>query len=182
MESKMNKNRQQDLTVNERFEFRSISPEEAEQAADIEAVCFPPNEACSRAFLLALVKEAGDCFLAAVDKETGKIAGCLYGLRTNERSFNDAFFTDVSAHNPEGSTIMLLGLEVLPEYRKLGLARELVFDYCRREQERGIKRLVLTCHTDKVKMYRKLGFEDLGESASVWGGEKWHEMCISLNW
>jgi predicted acetyltransferase len=77
---------------------------------------------------------------------------------------------------------MLLGLDVLPEYRKQGLARELVWNYCRREEEQGRKRLVLTCNASKVKMYRKFGFRDLGESASEWGGEKWHEMDIFLSW
>jgi len=76
---------------------------------------------------------------------------------------------------------MLLGLDVLPEYRKMGLAREIVYNYCRREQERGRKRLVLTCLPDKVKMYEKFVFNDMGESASEGGGEKWHEMDIRLN-
>ena len=76
---------------------------------------------------------------------------------------------------------MLLGLDVLPQYRKQGLARALVYNYCRKEQEKGRRMLVLTCHENKVKMYRKLGFRDLGESGSKWGGEKWHEMDIFLN-
>lgn len=31
-----------------RFEFRSIRLEETQQAIEIEQICFPPNEACSR--------------------------------------------------------------------------------------------------------------------------------------
>ena len=31
----------------ERFEFRYIRSEEGDQAARIEQVCFPPNEACT---------------------------------------------------------------------------------------------------------------------------------------
>ena len=116
----------------------------------------------------------------AVDRKNGKLAGFLNGIATNEYSFRDEFFTDASTYDPEGRNIMLCGLDVLPEYRKQGLARELIFNYCRREQERGTKRLVLTCHADKVKMYQKFGFRDLGESASEWGGEKWHEMDIIL--
>lgn len=61
---------------------------------------------------------------------------------------------------------MLLGLDVLPEYRKMGIAKELVYSYCRRERERGRERLILTCLANKVKMYTKLGFRDLGDSAS----------------
>ena len=34
-------------TLEERFEFRNIRSDEAEQAVAIEQICFPPNEACS---------------------------------------------------------------------------------------------------------------------------------------
>lgn len=32
----------------DRFEFRCIRSEETQQAIEIEQICFPPNEACSR--------------------------------------------------------------------------------------------------------------------------------------
>ena len=75
---------------------------------------------------------------------------------------------------------MLCGLDVLPAYRRQGLAGELVRRYSRRERERGRKRLVLTCLDDKVPMYERMGFRDLGVSASTWGGEAWHEMDMQL--
>ena len=110
------------------------------------------------------------------------MAGFLNGIATNEHVFRDEFFTDASLHDPEGRNVMLLGLDVMPEFRRMGLARELVFSYCRREEGKGRFMLVLTCHENKVKMYRKLGFRDRGESGSLWGGEKWHEMDILLNY
>lgn len=76
---------------------------------------------------------------------------------------------------------MILGLDVLPEYRKQGLGRELVYNFCRREQEKGRRMLVLTCLANKVKMCKKTGFRDRGEFNSTWGGEHWHEMDIMLN-
>ena len=33
--------------ISERYEFRNIKQNEAEEAAEIERICFPPNEACS---------------------------------------------------------------------------------------------------------------------------------------
>lgn len=75
---------------------------------------------------------------------------------------------------------MLTGLAVLPDYRGQGLARELVERYAQRERQKGRKRLILTCLEEKVEMYRKFGFQDLGLSGSVWGGEEWHEMVREL--
>ena len=76
---------------------------------------------------------------------------------------------------------MLLGLDVLPEYRRIGLATEIVNVYCRKEKEKGRKSLILTCLDSKVKMYKKMGFTDRGIADSTWGGEEWHEMDIMLN-
>lgn len=66
------------------------------------------------------VQYAPELFLAAVDKETGKIAGTLNGLATNETKFRDAFFDEISLYDPKGENVMLLGLSVLPEYRGQG--------------------------------------------------------------
>lgn len=170
-----------DKTLNERFEFRNILPEEADQAAAIEKICFPPNEACSESMMKERVAMAPDLFLVAVDRETGRIAGFLNGLSTNEYSFRDEFFTDANLHDPAGRNIMLLGLDVLPEYRGQGLAKEIVFQYLRRECEKGRKMLLLTCLKSKVRMYEKMGFRNHGEAQSSWGGEKWFEMSYVLN-
>ena len=163
-----------------RFEFRNIRQDEVEQAIAIEQICFPPNEACSPRAMKERIAVAPELFLVAVDKDTGKIAGFLNGLSTKESKFRDEFFTDVSLYDPEGKNIMLLGLDVLPEYRKQGLAREIVYQYRRREHEKGRNMLYLTCLANKVEMYKKFGFEDRGIADSTWGGEEWHEMTCRI--
>lgn len=170
-----------DQDIYERFEFRTIRLEEAEEAAEIERVCFPPNEACSKEMMLERAAKAPELFLVAIDKHTGKMAGFLNGLSTDEYSFRDEFFTDANLHNPNGRNIMLLGLDVIPEYRKQGLARELMYQYLRRERENGRRMILLTCSQSKVKMYKKMGFRDEGIADSTWGGSQWHEMSCVIN-
>lgn len=165
----------------EKFEFRTIRISEAKQVADIEQICFPPNEACSEKHMTDRVEAASDLFLVAVDKENGKIAGFLNGIATNECAFWDEFFTDASLHQPDGENIMLLGLDVLPAYRKQGLAHEIVFQYLRRESDRNRKMVILTCLENKVTFYEKMGFTDRGLSGSTWGNEEWHEMTYNLS-
>ena len=171
-----------DTHISERYEFRNIKQNEAEEAAEIERICFPPNEACSKKHMKDRVAGIADLFLVVIDKENGKMAGFLNGLATDEVVLKDEFFTDAGLHNPEGKNIMLLGLDVLPEYRGQGLAREIMERYLKREQEVGRKRVVLTCLDEKVKMYEKMGYKDLGISGSVWGGEKWHDMEYVLSY
>lgn len=162
-----------------KFEFRSIRPGEAEEAAEIEQVCFPPNEACSREMMLRRIEKAPELFLVAIERKTGKIAGFLNGLATDEERLRDEFFTDTSLYSPGGKNVMLLGLDVLPAYRGQGLASAIMSEYKRREREKVRERLVLTCLPEKIPMYEKMGFRNLGLSQSVWGGEQWYEMdCL----
>ncbi len=170
-----------DRETEQRFQFRSILFEEADQAARIEEICFPPNEACSEKMMRERVLTAPELFLVTIDRQSGKIAGFLNGLSTEESVFRDEFFTDAKLYDPAGRNVMLLGLDVLPEYRGQGLARAIMFQYLRRERERGREAAILTCLDSKVKMYEKMGFEDRGIAQSSWGGEQWHEMICKLN-
>ena len=114
-----------------------------------------------------------------IKKETGeeqKIAGILNGLATDETTFRDEFFTNAELHVPEGKTIMLLGLAVLPEYRGEGLARALMYRYLCRMVQKEKDMVLLTCLDSRVPMYEKMGFQDKGAANSTWGGEEWHEM------
>lgn len=167
-------------SVTQKFEFRNIRPEETDQAVMIEQICFPPNEACSEAHMRERIEKAPELFLVAEEKESGKIAGFLNGLSTNEETFRDEFFTDADLYEPEGKNVMLLGLDVLPEYCGQGLARELVGQYRMRERKNGREVLILTCLQAKVEMYKRMGFCDRGIANSSWGGEQWHEMsCMT---
>ena len=57
-------------------------------------------------------------FLVAVDKSTGKLAGFLNGVATDEEKFRDEFFTDIDLCDENGKNVMLLGLDVLTEWVK----------------------------------------------------------------
>lgn len=160
--------------MTDNFEFRSIHPDEVEQAIAIEQICFPPNEACSPKAMTERIAKVPQLFLVVIDKSTGKLAGFLNGVATDEEKFRDEFFTDIDLCDENGKNVMLLGLDVLPEYRGQGLARELVYRYSQREKANGRKKLFLTCLEQKVEMYKKFGLQDLGIADSTWGGEEWH--------
>ena len=145
-----------DTHISERYEFRNIKQNEAEEAAEIERICFPPNEACSKKHMKDRVAGIADLFLVVIDKENGKMAGFLNGLATDDEILKDEFFTDASLHNPEGKNVI------------------------EREWGRGRKEIILTCLESKVAMYEKFGFKDKGIAQSTWGGEEWHEMSVRI--
>ena len=162
------------------YRFRQILPEEGEQAGEMDRICFPPEEAKPMDVMCRFVQKIPEQFLAAVDRRTGKVAGYLCGISSDEAHFRDEFFTDLTFHDPAARTVYLLGLDILPEHRGRGLAKELLRIYGIWSQVRGKHRLVLTAHEEKIGMYEKLGFADLGISGSKWGGGVWYEMECSL--
>lgn len=166
--------------IKERFEFREVLLTEDDEVTRIEQICFPPNEACSERQMKERVREVPELFLVAVEKSSGKIAGFLNGLATDEEAFRDEFFQDASLHRVNGRNIMLLGLDVLPKYRGQGLAKEIVAKYVRKESKRGRKKLILTCLEEKIAMYQKMGFFNHGIADSTWGGEEWYEMVYQM--
>lgn len=115
MNNRVNNRRKNNL--DEQFVFRQILPQEADQAVAIEHICFPPHEACSEKMMRDRIARVPELFFVAVDRKTGKLAGFLNGIATNEQSFRDEFFTDAGLHDPQGNTVMLVGLDVLPAYR-----------------------------------------------------------------
>lgn len=169
-----------DIDVRDRFIIRQIRREEAGEAVKIERICFPPNEACSYEQMRNRVLTAPELFLVAEERGTGKLAGFLNGLATDEERFRDEFFQNAALYKPDGANVMLLGLDVLPEYRGQGLATYIMKTYVEAERKKGRKKLILTCLESKVKMYEKMGYEDLGTADSSWGGEEWHEMCLKF--
>ena len=129
--------------LEQRFLFRSATPADAEEAGQVEAICFPPNEACRPERIRERTETCPELFLLAIDRKTGHIAGFLNGVATDETRLRDEFFTDITLHEPGGASVMLLGLDVLPEYRRQGLAKELVRRYAEREKKRPEIRLFI---------------------------------------
>lgn len=173
--------KEQEKEVNKYYELRQVSLNDAEEATAVEAVCFPPNEACTLSIMKERISRAADTFLTAIDRENGKMVGFVNGLCTNESSLRDELFTDTSLHDLDGENVMICSVAVLPQYRRQGIAREMMREFLCRQQELGKKQAILTCVPGKVSMYEKFGFTDRGKSESAWGGEEWHEMWCALN-
>ena len=148
---------------------------------EMERLCFPPNEAEKPENVLRRLRHAPAAFLVAEDAARGALAGFVCGMPTDERSFRDEFFTDESLYDPHGENVIMLSLEVHPDYRGMGIARRLMEGFASREAAAGRRALILTCHEALIGMYEGLGFIHNGLANSCWGGETWHEMRRALD-
>lgn len=170
-----------EVTEKDRFEFRQIRPAEIQECVEIEEICFSPAEANSWREIVDRVAMAPELFLVAFDRGEGRIAGFLTGIAVEEEAFRDAFFKDATLHKEDGPHVMILGLDVLPEYRHRGLGTRLMKEYIRIEKGRGRKKLFLTCHEDKISFYETMDYRNLGLSGSTWGGGTWYDMVCEIS-
>lgn len=96
--------------------------EEADIAelAQLEACCFPKEEAADEAALRRRAKAFPESFL--VMKKDGVIIGMINGCVSNQHMICDAMYEDESLHDPYGAYQTVFGLDVHPAHQHQGYA------------------------------------------------------------
>lgn len=156
--------------------IRNAKREEAGLLAEIERECFPPAEAAGESDIADRMDVFGDCFFVA--ETGGKIVGFINGAVSAEPHLPDEMYHDASLHDPEGEYQTVFGLDVLPEYRKNGVAGKLLKRMISHARACGRKGVVLTCKDHLVHYYAKFGFENHGVADSTHGGARWNDMKL----
>lgn len=162
------------------FEITRAQKSELDALAEIEAVCFPPAEAASRASLKARLDVFGNWFFVAKDSD-GKIIGMVNGMATDEESIDDAMFEDASLHREDGAVQTVFGLDVLPAWRGKGVASALMRAFADAAKRVGRRKVTLTCKARLIGMYEHFGFALIGKARSVHGGAEWFDMDMRLD-
>ena len=156
--------------------IRNAKKEEAALLAQIEAECFPAAEAAGKQDIEARMDVFEDCFFVA--ETNGKIVGFINGAVAKEASLPDQMYHDASLHDPNGAYQTVFGLDVLPAYRRNGIAGRLLERMIHHVRECQRKGVVLTCKDHLVHYYAGFGFKHCGVADSTHGGAKWNEMKL----
>ena len=157
--------------------IRPARPEEAKTLASIEAVCFPPAEAATEEAVCRRMQAFPENFLVA--ELEGRAVGFINGGTTDRPYLPDEFYHNEKLHKPDGAYQTVFGLNVLPEYRRHGIARQLVEEFLSMAEKRGKKAVILTCKEHMISYYEKRGFVNYGRSDSSHGGAAWYDMrCV----
>lgn len=167
------------MKASETIRIRPAKPGEGRWLAEIERTCFPPAEAASEAALLERLAAFPENFLVA-ENEKGEAVGFINGASTDRPYLPDEMYHDVSLHRPGGAYQTVFGLNVLPAYRRQGIAGRLVRRYIELAQERGCRGVVLTCKDPLIPYYEKFGFRCRGAADSVHGGQRWNDMRLTF--
>ncbi len=156
--------------------IRNAKKEEAALLAQIEAECFPAAEAAGKQDIESRMDVFEDCFFVA--ETNGKIVGFINGAVAKEASLPDQMYHDASLHDPNGAYQTVFGLDVLPAYRRNGIAGRLLKRMIHHARECQRKGVVLTCKDHLVHYYAGFGFKHCGVADSTHGGAKWNEMKL----
>lgn len=156
--------------------IRLAKPEDLDTIIEIEAICFPVEEAASKEAITERFNIFMENFVVAEDD--GKVVGFINGCCYHELSLPDELYHDSSLHDKEGAYQTVFGLDVLPAYRKNGVAKQLIDYFVVLAKQRGKKGIVLTCKDHLVHYYERFGFVHQGVSDSTHGGAKWNDMHL----
>lgn len=159
--------------------IRTAKMSDVEQIAAVESACFPPAEAATRAEFEQRVRVYGEHFWLMFDGE--RLVSFVDGFVTNERDLRDEMYENAAMHDEAGQWQMIFGVNTLPEYRRRGLAEQLLRCAVSDARQQGRRGLVLTCKDKLVHYYARLGFVSEGVSdKSVHGGATWYQMRLEL--
>ena len=157
---------------------RPAKLEDLDRCAEVEAACFPPEQAASRASIRDRIAAYPKSFL--VGELDGVIVGYAMGPAIDAPTIADEMFADVSCHDPGNPYQSVFSLAVHPDFQRRGYGRVLLDALIWQARQNGRKAVVLTCRDAKLAYYQSFGFENQGVSASVHGGVVWYDMTLPL--
>jgi len=158
--------------------IRHVLPKDLDECFLVETTGFPPEEAATRETIKLRIDTFPEGFLVA--EVNGKVVGMLNSASTNKDDISDEELKQLIGHDVDGKNLVVFALAVLPEFRKLGIARQLMSRFASEARELKKEKVLLMCKPYLVAYYEGMGFAHVGLSASTHGGAEWHEMRLGL--
>ncbi len=158
--------------------IRYAIPEDVPAITAVEAACFPPAEAATEDRFEARVKGFPKNFWVA--EAEGKVIGIINGMCTDRRTIVDEMFADAGMHDDNGAWQSVMGIAVLPEYQKQGIAAKMMETLIEDARTHGRKGCTLTCKDRLIHYYAKFGYVEEGISESEHGGAVWYDMILEF--
>jgi len=158
--------------------IRQATIEDLDSVTKVESICFPVAEAATRESLEERINIfSKSFFVAEID---GKIIGFINGCIINGTVIYDELYEDCTLHIPDGDYQTIFGLDVIPDYRNLGVATQLMNYIIEVSKLQGRKGVILTCKEKLIHYYAEFGYVNKGISKSVHGGAKWYDMILEF--
>lgn len=159
--------------------IRTASMADLDAVTAVEAVCFPPTEAASRAeFANRLAVYPNHFWL--LEEDDGTLVGFINGMAADEPVLRDELYENAALHKEDGAWQMIFGVNTLPRYRGRGCAAQVMAQVIADARAQGRRGCVLTCKDHLIHYYERFGFQNEGCSASTHGGARWYDMRLTF--
>lgn len=158
--------------------IRTATMADLKALAAVEAACFPAAEAATEADFAARLRVYPNHFWLL--EEDGKVVSFVNGMVTDEPTIRDEMYADVSLHREDGAWQAVFGVNTLPDYRRRGLAGQLLTAAAENARAAGRRGCILTCKDRLIPYYEKFGYQNQGVSQSVHGGVVWYDMTLEF--
>lgn len=160
------------------WNFRTAQPSDLDRVTEIEYICFPAEQAATRAAFEQRIKTFPSHFILL--EHEGTPIGFVNGAVLDARYIEDEMYERTDSHNERGAYQSVYGLDVLPEYRGRGLAHKLMAQLIDQAKKEGRRGVTLTCLDEKIGFYETMGFKNEGVSDSSHGGVVWNNMIFEF--
>lgn len=160
------------------WNFRTAQLSDLDRVTEIEYICFPAEQAATRAAFEQRIKTFPSHFILL--EHEGTPIGFVNGAVLDARYIEDEMYERTDSHNERGAYQSVYGLDVLPEYRGRGLAHKLMAQLINQAKKEGRRGVTLTCLDEKIGFYETMGFKNEGVSASSHGGVVWNNMILEF--
>ena len=160
------------------MEIRNATMDDLQAIAAVEAVCFPAAEAATAEEFAGRLAHYAEHFWLLF--EQGELVAFVDGFCIDMPDLTDEMYADAALHDENGAWQMIFGVNTLPEYRRRGLAGQLLETAIAAAKQQGRKGLVLTCKDKLVHYYARFGFVSEGVSESAHGGVTWYQMRLTF--
>ena len=160
------------------WNFRTTQLSDLDRVTEIEYICFPAEQAATRAAFEQRIKTFPSHFILL--EHEGTPIGFVNGAVLDARYIEDEMYERTDSHNEQGAYQSVYGLDVLPEYRGRGLAHKLMAQLIDQAKKEGRRGVTLTCLEEKIGFYETMGFKNEGVSDSSHGGVVWNNMILEF--
>ncbi len=158
--------------------IRNVLPKDLDECYQVEISGFTPEEAASKETIQLRTDTFPQGFLVA--ETNGKVVGILNSASTDKDDISDEELKQLIGHDPNGKNMVVFALAVLPEYRRQGIARQLMGRFAEEARKLNKDSILLLCKGYLIAYYESMGFEHMSLSKSTHGGAEWHEMRLRL--
>lgn len=162
------------MSLKSKVEILQAGVSDLERLYELELGAFTSGNAARKEAFAYRLENFPQWFFKAVWQ--GKIVGFLNGCSSVQEFITDDLYAPGAPYDERGENFLVFGLVVREDFRRLGIASELLRDSLSAAKIRNKKRAALTCEGHLIPFYEKFGFASRGVSKSVIGGIKYYDM------